>query len=222
MTDKARNPYYTKRNSGTDIQAMLKLTLFFKGAQLEEFEFQKGPISIGRDPDNAISIDSLAIAPRHATIELQGGVARLHALDTSFPVLVNGLAVVEQELNNGDTLALGKHTLRFEQRPLSAHPGGHEKPQEFPSRGMKASLQIMNGKNIGMILPLRNSLTRLGKPDQGYAIIAHRPEGFFLSAISQSSSVTLNDQPVGGQTLPLKDGDTLAVMGQELMFFVEK
>jgi predicted component of type VI protein secretion system len=201
---------------------MVKLTLFFKSAQLEEFEFQKGPISIGRDPDNAISIDSLAIAPRHARIEIQDGVARLRALDASFPVLIDGVGVVEQELKNGDNLTLGKHTLRFEQRQVSPPPGAHEKPQEFPSRALKASLQIMNGKNIGMILPLRNSLTRLGKPEQGYAIIAHRPEGFFLSAISQNSSVTLNDQPVGGQTLPLKDGDTLAVMGQELMFFLEK
>ena len=203
---------------------MVKLTLFFKGAPLEEFEFQQGPISIGRDPDNAVSIDSLAIAPRHAAIELQDGQALLRVLDASFPVLVNGLGVVEHELKSGDTLTLGKHTLQFQQRQQWTPPAGEERgiPAEFQGRGLKASLQIMNGKNIGMILPLRNSLTRLGKPEQGYAIIAHRPEGFFLSAISQTSSITLNDRPVGEQTLPLKDGDTLTVLGQELMFFLEK
>lgn len=202
---------------------MVKLTLFFKGAPLEEFEFQQGPISIGRDPDNAVSIDSLAIAPRHAAIELQDGQALLRVLDASFPVLVNGLGVVEHELKNGDTLTLGKHTLQFQQRQW-APPAGEERgiPAEFQGRGLKAGLQIMNGKNIGMILPLRNSLTRLGKPEQGYAIIAHRPDGFFLSAISQTSSVTLNDRPVREQTLPLKDGDTVTVLGQELMFFLEK
>ena len=206
---------------------MAKLTLFFKGAQLEEFEFQTGPISIGRDPGNAVSIDSLAIAPRHAAIDLEDGRAVLHVLDPGFPVLANGVSVTEHELKNGDTLTLGKHTLQFQQRQW-APPSGEEQeaprgtPADLQGRGLKAGLQIMNGKNIGMILPLRNSLTRLGKPEQGYAIIAHRPEGFFLSAISQTSSITLNDQPVAEQTLPLKDGDTLTVLGQDLMFFLEK
>lgn len=206
---------------------MAKLTLFFKDVQLEEFEFDRGSISIGRDPDNAISIDSLAIAPRHATIELQGEKATLRVLGAGYPVLVNGQGGVEHELKNGDILTLGKHTLQFQQRQWTPPSGESDEAPgeslaEFRSRAPKAGLQIMNGKNIGIILPLRNSLTRLGQPDQGYAIIARRPEGFFLSAISRTSSVTLNDQIVGAQTLPLRDGDSLAVMGQEMLFFLQK
>lgn len=206
---------------------MVKLTLFFKGGQLEEFEFQKGPISIGRDPDNAIVIDSLAIAPHHAVIELQDGGAVLRVLDPAFPVLINNNAVLDQSLKTGDILMLGKHTLHFQLRQWALPGAGKEVPAldsqaSLGGRSLKAGLQVMSGKNIGMIMPLRNSLTRLGKPEHGYAIIAHRPEGFFLSAISQTSSIMLNDQPVGDQTLPLQDGDTLTVLGQEMMFFVNK
>jgi FHA domain-containing protein len=207
---------------------MVKLTLFFKGVQLEEFEFNKGPISIGRGPGNDVLIDSLAIAPQHALIELQGRLSTLRALDKAFPVLLNGVEVAgEAELKSGDAINVGKHIVQFQRlnwKPSAGVSGeaSRDAPAEFGVRGSKAGLQIMNGKNIGMIMPLRSSLTRLGKPDQGYAIIAHRPDGFFLSTISPTSLVALNGQSIGDQTLPLKDGDTLTILGQELMFFVNK
>jgi pSer/pThr/pTyr-binding forkhead associated (FHA) protein len=173
-------------------------------------------------------IDSLAISPRHALIELEGGHTTLRVLDTAFPVLLNGVEVAsETELKNGDVISLGKHVVQFQQHNWrsSAEVSGEtsrDAPVEFGVRGAKAGLQMMNGKNIGVIMPLRNSLTRLGKPDQGYAIIAHRPDGFFLSTICSTASVALNGQSIGDQTLPLKDGDTLTILGQELMFFLNK
>ena len=78
---------------------MPKLTVYFKDKEIESFMFDEGQVRIGRDETNEIIIDSLAIAPVHAVITLNNGVASIRPLQGEFPITVNGEKTKEGILN---------------------------------------------------------------------------------------------------------------------------
>src|SRR5512139_3703861 len=112
---------------------MFKLVLKFQDAVLEEFTFDKTPVTIGRRYDNDVVIDNMAVSGHHAAIEEE---------DPNFYVLVdleslNGTFLNEAKVNrervfDGDVFIVGKHTLDFvdlrseTERPVREEAGPKE------------------------------------------------------------------------------------------------
>ena len=94
------------------------LTLSFRERTLDECSLATDTVTIGRDSDCDVVVDSLAIAPRHLQIIPQGRHWLLQALDEHFPVHVNGELAIKHQLGNGDTIAFGKHVLLYTEEPL--------------------------------------------------------------------------------------------------------
>ena len=79
------------------------------------FHLDASPLTIGRDPGNAIRLDDGYVAERHCSIQLSGdGRAILTDLASRSGTFVNGIPVTERELKPGDEIAVGETVFLFE------------------------------------------------------------------------------------------------------------
>lgn len=207
---------------------MSKLTVTFKGIPLQSIDLDQGEIGIGRDPANAVHIDSLAIAAFHAVVRYAAPDYVIRQLQADFPLYLNGRPVNEERLNDGDHILIGKHNLYFtaEQRLHSrVDPIRRtQEPEPVPAinfRTFEGSFQVMNGKQIGMLIPLKNTITQIGKESSGLVIVTKGDYGYSIHAGSDNVLLTINGQPVGRDQAPLKDGDVVRINSSLLQFFVK-
>lgn len=204
---------------------MARLTLTFKDRTLQVRSLAEGETFIGRDPDNHIPIDSLAVAPRHAVIHFDAGGAYIRQLDRRFPLAVNGVKVAEKPLVHGDAILIGKHTLLYDDEPhrisdeVNSSTIRPSSSQAAPQRWIEAGLQLLSGQQIGRIIPLRGGLTRLGNDHTAAAVVARRREGYVLSALTGGEAICVNETPVNDESVLLKDGDTVRVDKDSMQFF---
>src|SRR5512139_2195580 len=93
---------------------MFKLVLKFQDAVLEEYTFEKTPVTIGRRDDNDVVIDNMAVSGHHALIEEDDPnyyvLVDLESLNGTF---VNEKKVARERVFHGDTILVGKHALDF-------------------------------------------------------------------------------------------------------------
>ncbi|TAK63666.1 FHA domain-containing protein, partial [Methylobacter sp.] len=92
---------------------MAKLTVFFKDKAIHSGLFENGIVRIGRDETNDLTIDSLAVAPAHAVIVIRDADYTIKQLNDEFPLIINGEKIKTCNLNNNDTISLGKHDIIF-------------------------------------------------------------------------------------------------------------
>jgi pSer/pThr/pTyr-binding forkhead associated (FHA) protein len=90
------------------------LTLSFKDRVLGKFTLRPGEMTIGRDPSCDIHIDSLAVSPVHAKLDVGADKIIIHDMDSPEGMFVNLMKTNEHELQDNDLIRLGKHTLRFD------------------------------------------------------------------------------------------------------------
>lgn len=102
---------------------MAKLILSIEGAALKEIPLTKGRITIGRRPQNDIQIDNLAISGEHAVLAMIGNDAFIEDINSTNGTFVNGQQVKKQLLQNGDTIELGKYSLKYVSETAQPAPG---------------------------------------------------------------------------------------------------
>ena len=210
---------------------MPKLTLSFKGRVIDVFHLESGATHIGRNADCTIPIDSLAIAPLQVTLSEDGDGYRLEARDEAFPVLVNHEKTDQVQLHHGDVIQVGKHTLTYAEDAMElgtdlnhSQPAaeqeepGNDDSKESEEKATSGVLQIVNGDNFGRIIPLNRNMTRIGHTGGDCAMIARREDGYFISFLEGPNPPSINRQPLGDQSLLLKDGDLIEVGGTQMQF----
>jgi transcriptional regulator with GAF, ATPase, and Fis domain len=95
---------------------MPKLTV--TGPDLKEFlfEFEDGPISIGRAETNSVQVEDRAAAPAHCQIErTPDGRFKLVDLETTTGTEVNGKKVNAHVLEHNDRIVVGSTSILFEE-----------------------------------------------------------------------------------------------------------
>lgn len=210
---------------------MPKLTVYFKDKEIESFSFGEGMVRIGRDETNDVTIDSLAIAPVHAVITLRNGIATIRPLQDEFPITINGEKTQEGVLNNNDMLALGKHHVLFSDsvadgmfKPF-AETLTHEPSPAAPLFGIEPELpngnfQIMDGENIGKIIPIKKNMVQLGRPGQGIVVVTRKKDGYFVSTLENKGSLTVNGEAIDNKIIKLTNNDVLSINDKSLQFFL--
>jgi hypothetical protein len=94
---------------------MSRLVLKFENAVLKEVSLGTRPVTIGRAPDNDLSIDNLAVSNYHARVYTEAGslvVEDLNSLNGSF---LNDIRIERAMLKDGDTIQIGKHQIWVDQ-----------------------------------------------------------------------------------------------------------
>lgn len=219
---------------------MSKLTLSFKGRVLRVFPLQQGATYIGSDPACAIHIDSLAIEPKHARIEVHGQDAILFDLNTAEGTFVNQEKITEHKLTDNDQIRVGKHNLQYtfeevsqldaneSSTSINIHPVletlAAQEPEpagEVDSNNKQGWLQILNGQNLGKTLSLNRSMTNLGKPGVATAVITRRQDGYFISHLEGKKTPMVGNNVIGEHSVKLEDGDTITIGNIKMQFYLE-
>lgn len=92
---------------------MARLILMFNNQVVKEYPLKKESITIGRNEDNVITVDNLAVSGYHARIDAAGQDYILTDLQSTNGTFVNDKKVVSHKLAHGDNVIVGKHRIIF-------------------------------------------------------------------------------------------------------------
>jgi pSer/pThr/pTyr-binding forkhead associated (FHA) protein len=102
---------------------MPTITLKFKENIIGHYALEQGDsLSIGRQKDNDIVIDNLAVSGHHAKVESVGEEFVLVDLQSKNGSFVNEQLVTSHWLRNGDNINIGKHVLHFSSQTIEGVP----------------------------------------------------------------------------------------------------
>ncbi len=82
-----------------------------------------------------------------------------------------------------------------------------------------ALIQVLNGPNAGRELELTKTLTTLGKPGVQVAVIARRPNGYFITHVEGGQFPVVNGKTLDAQAHQLGDHDVIEIAGIKMEFF---
>ena len=204
---------------------MAKLIITLDGAVIREFTLTKERTTIGRKPSNDIQLDDATVSGQHAAVQLLQH-AYVEDLGSTNGTFLNGKQINKRMLNHGDVIKIGQHEFKFiEERTQDFEATVVMKAQAAPAPGQAprpdAKIRILNGPKAGELLPLAKSYTTVGKPGVQVAVIARRAQGFFLtpmSGVGAGKPTLLNNEAVGAESRPLKEGDVIEVAGTRMEF----
>lgn len=91
---------------------MIEIDVSLKGRPVRSYRFEKGPISIGRDPQSDIHLDNPGVSRRHAQIVQTGNRFEVLDVGSSNGTFVNGMPASERTVGDGDVIQVGKFALR--------------------------------------------------------------------------------------------------------------
>lgn len=101
---------------------MAKLSLMFENKVVKEVPIGNRPVSIGRSPDNDIPVDNLAVSTYHARVYYEGGRLVVEDLDSLNGTFVNDLRIERATLHDGDSIWIGKHSIKVDTSADAAIP----------------------------------------------------------------------------------------------------
>lgn len=145
-----------------------------------------------------------------------GGVKQGGPTDTQ----INAQKHATQTNINTPALAAATAGLTNSQIPTGFRPqAAPAAPAPAASAGQQGTIQILSGPNAGRELPLSKALTTLGKPGVQVAVIAKRPQGFFITHVEGTSFPVVNGKALDAQAHLLNDHDVIELAGVKMEFF---
>ena len=139
---------------------MPKMIVSIDGVVIKEVQLTKDRTTLGRRPYNDIVIDNLAVSGEHAVMQMSGADVFLEDLNSTNGTYVNGKAIKKQQLQNGDTVEIGKYKIKFfhegasdQQEKTTVINSGAVVTSE-PSTVGEASIRVMSGAAAGREVPL--------------------------------------------------------------------
>jgi len=85
---------------------------------------------------------------------------------------------------------------------------------------IQGTIQILSGPSAGKELPLSKPLTTLGKPGVQVAVIAKRPQGYFITHVEGGTFPVVNGKHLDAQAHPLNDHDVIELAGVKMEFYL--
>ncbi len=108
----------------------------------------------------------------------------------------------------------GPPTVNFQAAPAAASAS---KPAALPL----GAIQVLSGTNSGREMELTKTLTTLGKPGVQVAVIARRPQGYFITHVEGAQFPVVNGKTLDAQASPLGDHDIIELAGVKMEFFLK-
>ncbi len=92
---------------------MAKLVIFLDDKVLKEVALNKDRITLGRRPHNDVVIDNLAVSGEHAVLLRESDGFVVQDLGSTNGSYINGKPIKRAPFREGDSLDIGKYTLRL-------------------------------------------------------------------------------------------------------------
>jgi hypothetical protein len=207
---------------------MPKMIVSIDGVVIKEVQLTKDRTTLGRRPYNDIVIDNLAVSGEHAVMQMSGSDVTLEDLNSTNGTYVNGKAIKKQQLQNGDTVEIGKYKIKFVHEGASDNyekttviNSGNVVKSEAPvaaGAAGAAAIKVMSGAASGREVPLVKVVTTIGKPGVAVAAITRRPHGYVVALVEGTDKPTVNDKAIGTEPLELHHGDMIELAGTRMQF----
>jgi len=192
---------------------MARLILMFNKQVVKEYPLDREGITIGRNEDNTIVVNNLAVSGYHARIDLAGKEHILTDLQSTNGTFVNDKKVVSHKLSHGDNIVVGKHVILFVGTGREAEAKTDQqkidmdktmmldtaKQKELLAKQQGALQAAKAAEKIGVIsfiegadqgeIELRKKLTKIGKAETSEI----RLSGLFMPA----TAATISRRPSG-------------------------
>jgi predicted component of type VI protein secretion system len=102
---------------------MAKITVNRENFKVEERELEQGTLKIGRNADNQLHIDDLAVSNHHAQIVTVFDSTYVEDLDSTNGTFVNGQKIKTHTLHNGDVITIGHYQILFQSNKAASAIG---------------------------------------------------------------------------------------------------
>ena len=219
-----------------------KLLVKLQGQGSTLVELERDSFTIGRKPDNDLSIEDHTVSSRHAKIIRVQSVYFLEDLKSTNGTAVNGQAIERAQLHDADVTTIGQHRIIFQDSGTvsacaSSTSTGFDQTMALPSRSVQgrpsitARILVTAGKTDRLEYSLTKPSNLIGSQDgatirltgwfapKTAALISGRAGGFTVSPSQCNKPLLVNGHPVTVQQ-QLKDGDVIEVAGVSLTFYV--
>ncbi|MEP6506027.1 MAG: FHA domain-containing protein [Betaproteobacteria bacterium] len=215
---------------------MGKLVVSLDNVVIKEFQITKERTTLGRRPYNDIVIDNLAVSGEHAVLTAAQSDVFIEDLNSTNGTYINGKAVKKQLLSNNDVVEVGKYRIKFlaedaedYEKTMILRPGAFGRAPGTigtpaagapagPAASGPASIKVLNGGAAGREVLLTKVVTTVGKPGVQVASVTKRPGGYVLSHVEGARRPNVNGQPVGEDSISLKNGDIIDLAGTQMQF----
>jgi pSer/pThr/pTyr-binding forkhead associated (FHA) protein len=205
---------------------MPKMIVSIDGVVIKEVQLTKDRTTLGRRPYNDIVIDNLAVSGEHAVMQMSGAEVFLEDLNSTNGTYVNGKAIKKQQMQNGDTVEIGKYKIKYvhdgaadsAERTTVINSGAVEGAAPAAGPVENAAIKVMSGAAAGREVPLVKVVTTIGKPGVAVAAITRRPHGYVVALVEGEIKPTVNGQALGTDAVSLKHGDIIELAGTQMQF----
>ena len=222
---------------------MGKLIVTEAGGTVREVPLDKERITAGRHADNDICLNDKAVSGHHAVVITILSDSFLEDLDSTNGTLVNSKQIAKHPLSHGDTITIGRNTLRYEteqtgddddfEKTMILRPsqvaGVLNLPTPPPSAGTPAGptingrLRVQSGSNVGKELELTKALTTIGKPGVQVAAITKRADGYYIVHVGGAAGgkrPLVNGTEIDAQARKLNANDVVELAGIKMAFLL--
>jgi pSer/pThr/pTyr-binding forkhead associated (FHA) protein len=133
----------------------MRIVVKQKDGPAKEFQFNEGPISIGRAANSAILLPDRAVSKQHAIISVtEDGKWIIEDMDSANKTYLNGEAIHSAEIKHGDCLQITAFTIEINL-------------EEVPEMDEAAQLEDTLNLEASLAIPVHETVVR--KPDAGHA-----------------------------------------------------
>ncbi|MDO9451894.1 MAG: FHA domain-containing protein [Stagnimonas sp.] len=217
---------------------MGKLIITESSGASRELVLDKERVSIGRHADNDICLNDKAVSGHHAVIITILSDSFLEDLDSTNGTLVNGKQIAKHPLSNGDTVNIGRNSLRYEgdqqggedfEKTMILRPSqvaaamGTPAASPTENKPLTGRLRVESGSNAGRELELTKALTTIGKPGVQVAAITKRSDGFYIVHVGGSAGgkrPLVNGAEIDQQARKLSANDIIELAGTQMRFLL--
>lgn len=154
--------------------------------------------------------------------EAPGGGATITAIKTGVrDTVVNPDLMRAQGGANPATRTSGITTQGFLRTGAMENAAVRSQPPGAGSGQAVGTVQILSGPSAGKELPLNKPLTTLGKPGVQVAVIAKRPQGYYITHVEGATFPVVNGRTLDAQAHALHDHDVIELAGVKMEFYLK-
>lgn len=189
--------------------------------QLEVKNYKGGEISIGRDLDCTWSLHDIdkKASNTHAIIsKRKDGALWITDNSSKNGLWCNGQRIQEKPLVSGDEYLIGESLLIVQEKQNDTNVAWLKSQSTGKTYELTKSLtRLGSGKEEGQ----KCDITLEGEGISSLHAMITRREGDFCIRDCSKNGTFINDEDIGKQDYPLKDGDRISIMAQELTFLTK-
>ncbi|RPH44714.1 MAG: FHA domain-containing protein [Burkholderiales bacterium] len=194
--------------------AIPKLVLSTGDQLLRRIVIDKPRMTIGRRPFNDVMLDDLTVSGEHAVVHTAAGTSTIHDLRSRNGTLVNGVPVTQRALADGDRIDIGIYRLHY---VIERGPVERAEPS-MPASGDPMGLAVLSGAQAGSTLRLDRPIVSITDPTGQVAVVAHRRSGWVITHLEGPGCPSVNGEPIGLGSHPLRPGDLIELGGTIFRF----